>query len=177
MPVAIKGPAGRWALPAAGLMLAAASVYSAHQQAPVWVLARAVPAGSPLSARDFRQVSAVATAGPPVHAVARVDLEPGQTVVSADFRAGGPGADLGATLSVALDSVGLAGITAGDRVELAVAGRHSTWISPPVVITAVAAGAYGGAGSVTLTAPMAVLTAIVRHNLSQASVINLGPTP
>lgn len=177
MPMAIKMPATRLALPAAGLMLAAASVYSAHQQAPVWVLARAVPAGSPLSPSDFRQVADVATAGPPSHAVARVSLEAGQTVVAADFRPGGRGTALGASLSVALNSVALAGITAGDRVEFAVVGRQGPWISPPVVITALAAGAYGGAGSVTLTAPMAVLTDLVRHNLASASVINLGPMP
>lgn len=177
MPVVIKRPAARLALPAAGLLLAAASVYSAHQQAPVWVLARAVPAGSALSPSDFRQVAQVRTAGPPAHAVARVNLEPGQTVVAADFRSGVGGAAPGATLSVALDSVALAGLTAGDRVEFAVVGRQGSWISPPVLITALAAGAYGGAGSVTLTAPMAVLTAMVRHNLGSASVINLGPTP
>jgi hypothetical protein len=177
MPVAIKGPATRLALPAAGLLLAAASVYSAHQQAPVWVLARAVPAGSSLSPSDFRQVAQVATAGPPAHAVARVNLEPGQTVVGADFRSTARGAAPGATVSVALNSVALAGITAGDRVQFAVVGRQGPWISPPVVVTALVAGTYGGAGSVTLTAPMTVLTALVQHNLGSASVINLGPTP
>ena len=177
MPMGIKDSAVRMALPAAGLVLAAASVYSAHQQAPVWVLARAVPAGSPLASSDFRQVTEVAGGSPPSHAVARVSLEPGQTLVAADFQTGVRGAASGASLSVPLNSVALAGVTAGDRVEFAVVGRGGTWISPPVVIAALQAGTYGGAGSVTVSAPMAVLTAMVAHNLASASVINLGPTP
>lgn len=177
MPMGLKSPPLRLALPAAGLILAAASIYTAHQAPPTWVLTRAVPAGSALTRQDFRQVTQAGTLPPPSRAVARVNLEPGQTVVAADFRRGGRASAGGASLTVAVNAGALAGVAAGDRVEFAVAGRHGTWISPPVVIAALLAGAYGGAGSVTVSAPVAVLTAMVQHNLSAASLINLGPTP
>ena len=177
MPVGLKSLPARLALPAAGLILAAASIYSAHQAAPAWVLTRAVPAGSAVTRQDFRPVVQFGTAPPPGHAVARVSLEPGQTVVAADFRQGGAGAPAGASLAVAVNAGALTGVAPGDRVEFAVAGRHGAWISPPVVVAALLASAYGGAGTITISAPVAVLAAMVQHNLSAASLINLGPMP
>lgn len=177
MPKTPNLTAVRAALPVAGLLLAGAGIFSAHHTAGVWVLDRAVPAGSPVPSTDLRQVSVPAGVLPPPHSVARVNLEAGQTLVAADLSHGAANRRSPASLTLAVGASVTEGVAVGDRVEFAATSGATTWISPPVLVSAVSTGAYGGGGSVTVTASVPVLRALASHNLAAADVIDLGGTP
>lgn len=177
MPWEFKSLTARMALPVAGLVLAAAGVYSAHNQAPVWIVTRAIPAGADLSLNDVSEVSAVPSEPPPAHTVARVALEPGQTLVAADVGHPTRARQREASLTVAESAATMNELAVGDQVEFAATSGAVTWVSPTVVVMAIQSGTYGGGGSVTIGASLSTLREMVTHDLGQATVINLGDAP
>jgi len=177
VPREFKSLTARVALPMAGLALAAAGVYSAHNQAPAWIVTRAIPAGAPLLPADVAPVSAVQSEEPPAHTVARVNLEPGQTLVAADVGRSTRTLPSEATLTVSESAAAMNELAVGDQVEFAVTSGATTWVSPTVLVMAIQSGSYGGGGSVTIGASLSTLRAMVMHDLGQATVINLGDAP
>jgi hypothetical protein len=177
MPKTPKVAATRAALPVAGLLLAGAGILSAHHTAAVWVLDRAVPAGFPVPPGDLQSVATPTGVLPPPHSFARVNLEAGQTLVAADLTQRAPMRLNQASLTLAVGASVLDGTAVGDRVEFAATSGSTTWISPPVLVSAMSPGAYGGGGSVTVEASLPVLRTLASHDLAAADVIDLGQAP
>jgi hypothetical protein len=162
----LKGRAAEWTR--RGPLLAAAAVFAGLSLAPwqraetAWVVTAPVAPGERLTAANTRLVTHVDSIAPKPGMVARVALEPGQTLVPEDMTYGLT-ADV-AQLTIPVGTAAAQGLMPGETIQFAEVEKGGVWLSPPVtVVDASGAGLAGSGGTVTVTAPLAVLTAILPH--------------
>lgn len=122
------------------LVVVSALLLTSGATTEVWVVARSVPVGAPVTADDLTRQAVPAdhpfgdhlVAGPPPVGVAAIALEPGRPLLVGDVAPGPAEPPRTVAVRVDADVVTALGLVAGDRVDLVAVEPHGD--EPPTVV-------------------------------------------